>query len=105
MLSIGMALAKRQGVATADLDAARDGGASDSKTATTLQFVTNIVRNGGHVPPEEVERLRHGGFSEAEIVDIIAAVALNIFRNYFNLTLATEVDSPVVRAGEHMPVT
>jgi alkylhydroperoxidase family enzyme len=104
MLSIGMALGRQQGVAAADLDAARAGRASDSKTAATLQFVTNIVCHGAHVPSDEVERLRQGGFSEAEIVDIIAAVALNIFRNYFNLTLATEIDSPIVRTGEPTPV-
>jgi len=104
MLSIGMVLGRQQGVAAADLDAARAGRASDSKTAATLQFVTNIVCHGAHVPSEEVERLRQGGFSEAEIVDIIAAVALNIFRNYFNLTLATEIDSPIVRTGEATPV-
>jgi hypothetical protein len=37
MLSIGMALGRQQGAAAADLDAARAGGASDSKTAATLR--------------------------------------------------------------------
>jgi alkylhydroperoxidase family enzyme len=98
-LSLGMALGRQQGVATDDLEAAREGRASDSKTADTLQFATDIVGRAGHVAPAQVERLRERGFSEAEIVDIVAAVGLNVFRNYFNLVLATDIDTPLVRAG------
>lgn len=99
MLSLGMALGIQQGVAMVELEAAREGHATDSKTADTLQFASDIVRRAGHVAPGEVERLREGGFSEAEIVDIVAAVGLNVFRNYFNLVLATDIDTPLVRAG------
>ncbi|HEY1308557.1 MAG TPA: carboxymuconolactone decarboxylase family protein [Vicinamibacterales bacterium] len=96
-LSLGMALGKRQGVADADLKAARSGRADDVKTMEALQFATSIVRRAGRVPHAEVDRLRHLGFTDGEIVDIIAAVALNLFRNYFNLVAGTDIDSPVVR--------
>ena len=38
------------------------------------------------------------GFSDGEVVEIIAAVALNIFTNYFNHIAGTEIDFPVVKA-------
>jgi alkylhydroperoxidase family enzyme len=99
-LSLGMALGKRQGVTEAELDAARLGQGHDGKTAATLQLATGIVRSGGRVPHAEVARLLAHEFSSAEIVDIIAVVAINIFRNYFNLALDTDIDSPVVRTGQ-----
>jgi uncharacterized peroxidase-related enzyme len=97
-LSLGMALAKRQGVTDAALQAARFGRSPETKTDDTLQFATSIVRHSGRVPQTDIEGLRKRGFSDQEIVDIIAAVALNIFRNYFNLVAGTDIDSVVVRA-------
>ena len=99
-LSLGTALARRQGVSDAELNDARLGRGPDAKTSDALQFAMNIVRRAGRVPHADVERLLRNGFSDEEIVDIIAAVALNIFRNYFNLVVGTEIDSPVVRSGQ-----
>ena len=36
------------------------------------------------------------GFSDEEIVEIIAHVGINVFTNYFNLVAGTEVDFPIV---------
>ncbi len=36
---------------------------------------------------------------DEEIVEIVAAVALNVFRNYFNLIAGTEIDVPLVRTS------
>jgi uncharacterized peroxidase-related enzyme len=95
-LSLGMAIAKSQGISEDDLNAARVGRARDAKIAATLQFATSIVRRAGRVPHAELERLRDHGFTDEEIVEVVAAVALNIFRNYFNLVVSTEIDSPLV---------
>jgi uncharacterized peroxidase-related enzyme len=98
-LSIGIALAKRHGVEERELAFARAGRAEYDKTARTLEFATSIVRRAGQVPHADLERLRQNGFSDREIVDIIGAVGLNIFRNYFNLVVGTDIDVPVVRTG------
>jgi AhpD family alkylhydroperoxidase len=99
MLSLGMALAKRQGVEESDLEAAILGHGHDGRTNDILQFAMEIVRQQGDVPEAEVERLLQLGFREQEIVAIIAAVALNIFRNYFNLVVRTDVDSPIASSS------
>ena len=101
-LSLGIALGKRQGVGADDLELARSGQASDPKTAKVLEFATDIVRLGGHVPEAEVQRLLTDGFSETEIVDVVAAVGLNVFRNYFNLVVGTDIDVPVIRTHRSM---
>jgi len=100
MRSLGMRLAVRQGVPEADLSAARLGQSTDPKTNDTLQLASSIVRNAGRVPHAELDHLRRGGFSDQEIVDIIAAVSLNIFRNYFNLVVGTEIDSLAAGSGQ-----
>lgn len=100
-LSIGIALGKHHGIPEQELDAARSGHARDEKTALTLAFATSIVRRAGQVPRVEVDRLRRDGFSDAEIVEVIGAVGLNIFRNYFNLVVGTDIDVPVARTSRN----
>jgi uncharacterized peroxidase-related enzyme len=99
-VSTAMALGRREGVTKDEFMRARRAESSDPKTAAALRFAAAAVRERGHVPPAEVAGLRDAGFSDEEIVEIIGAVALNLFRNYFNLIAGTEVDFPLVRAGD-----
>jgi len=36
------------------------------------------------------------GFTDGEIAEIVATIVLNIYRNYFNLVAAPELDFPPV---------
>jgi alkylhydroperoxidase family enzyme len=45
----------------------------------------------------EVAALRSAGFSDGQIVEIVAHVALNLFTNYVNIALAVPVDFPAVK--------
>jgi uncharacterized peroxidase-related enzyme len=96
-LSIAFALGQREGLRQEELEAARRAEANDSRTATALRFAAKTVREGGHVSGSDVDELRKAGFTDEEVVEIIALIALNIFRNYFNLIAGTEVDFPLVR--------
>jgi len=97
-LSTAFALGKREGLSEEELTAARHAEASDPKTSAALRFAAKTVGERGHVAPQEVEKLRNAGFNDEEIVEIIALVALNLFRNYFNLIAGTEVEFPLVKA-------
>jgi alkylhydroperoxidase family enzyme len=44
--------------------------------------------------------VRDAGFTEEEIVEIIAHVGMNLFTNYFNHIAGTEVDFPFVSTAE-----
>jgi alkylhydroperoxidase family enzyme len=50
----------------------------------------------GQVPASSIQALRDHGYTDGEIAEIIAHVALNIFTNYFNISLDVDVDSPRV---------
>jgi uncharacterized peroxidase-related enzyme len=99
-LSTAFALGRHEGLNEDELTAARRAEANDPKTAVALRFASKIVRERGHLPASEVDTLRNAGFTDEEIVEIIAAVALNIFRNYFNLIAGTEIDFPLVRTSQ-----
>lgn len=42
--------------------------------------------------------MRAAGFSDAEILDIVGHVALNVLTNFYNNVAKTEIDFPVVAA-------
>ena len=102
-LSTAMALGRQEGLTEDELNAARRLEANDPRAAAALRFAAKTVRERGHLSPSEVEGLRSAGFTDEEIVEIIAAVALNVFRNYFNLIVGTEVDFPLVRTSHAGP--
>jgi uncharacterized peroxidase-related enzyme len=74
---------------------ARRGTSSDPKRQAAFSFIKKLVAERGHVSAEDIESLRVQGFSESDIVEIVANTALNIFTNYFNHVAATEIDFPV----------
>ena len=53
-----------------------------------------LSNSRGSVAAGEVEKVRAAGYSDAEILEIIAHVALNTFTNYVNEALGTEIDFP-----------
>jgi len=54
------------------------------------------VAKRGQVSDEDLQAIRDAGFSEEQIAEIAANVALNIFTNYFNNIARTEIDFPTV---------
>ncbi len=46
-----------------------------------------------------MEPFRAAGLTDAEITEVIANVALNVFTNYFNLVAKTELDFPQVKTA------
>ena len=90
---------KLVGIDTATLQSAREGINSDPKVAAALQFAKTLIAKNGRVAEEDVETVKAAGYSEGEVGEIVANVALNIFTNYFNNTANTDIDFPVVEAA------
>jgi len=82
------------GLSESELLAAEQAQSDDPKIAAALRFALSVANQRGHVPPADVAALREAGHSDAEIVDIVAMVALSQFRNYFNLVAGTQIDEP-----------
>lgn len=77
-----------------EIDANRRGTSNDPKAAAAVEFARALVDARGSVPAGEIEKVRAAGYSDAEILEIIAHVALNTFTNYVNEALGTEIDFP-----------
>lgn len=90
------AIGKSIGVDGDELAQNLSGRSGDPKTEAALTFVRRVIDVRGQVADEDLQGIRDAGFSEAEIVEIIANVGLNLFTNYFNHIAGTEVDFPLV---------
>ena len=89
------ALGKGAGLSQQETCDARRAVAADDKERAALDFARKIVVDRGNVSDADVQQLRHVGYTDGEIAEIVANVALNIFTNYFNHVAGTEVDFPL----------
>jgi len=103
MLSRAMTLGRQRGVAEAALNEARLGEAAEASARAALRFAIAVVQERGRVHAATVDGLRQAGYDDQEIVEIIAAVGLNVFRNYFNLVAGTESDDLAGWPGDAVP--
>jgi uncharacterized peroxidase-related enzyme len=91
-------LGKGAGLSPDAILAARRVEAVDPKTDALLKFATAVVETRGLVSDEALAEVRTAGASEAEIIETVAHVALNILTNYTNHVAQTVIDFPKVAA-------
>ena len=72
----------------------RKGRSADPKADAALHFARLVRDARGAVDTHEIERIREAGFSDAEVTEIIAHVAMNVFTNIFNNAAETPIDFP-----------
>jgi len=95
-LSAHTFIGKALGLSDAEVNSARNAEAPSTKDAAALAFARQLVTKHGHTSTQDIDSVRGAGFSDGEIAEIIAHVALNIFTNHFNNTAGVEVDFPKV---------
>jgi uncharacterized peroxidase-related enzyme len=93
-VSAHSAIGKRVGLTEQEVHDSRCGLSSDDKTAVLLKFARTIVEKRGVVAEADVALVRSAGYGDAEIAEVVAHVALNIFTNYFNNVAGTVIDFP-----------
>jgi uncharacterized peroxidase-related enzyme len=79
-----------------DITDARKSIGPDAKTTAILAFAHAVNESRGSVPAGAVEAARAAGISDAELVETIGHVALNVLTNYFNKAVEVDIDFPVV---------
>lgn len=98
-LSAHTALGRLAGLKDEETARSRKGASADPKEDAALKFAIAVVAGKGDVADEEFARVRRAGFSDGEIAEILAHVALNVFTNYFNKAAETAIDFPRVEAA------
>jgi uncharacterized peroxidase-related enzyme len=82
----------------AEMAANRHGGSTDARAAAAVAFAVKVVEARGHVSDADVSTVKLAGYSDADVIEIVAHVALNTLTNYVNEVAQTEIDFPVVKA-------
>ena len=97
--SVHSAVGSKAGLGAEEIQRNLEGFSSDPETQAILEFTNVLISRRGNVSAAELDALREAGFNDEEIVEIVANAALNIFTNYFNHVVDTDIDFPVVRTG------
>jgi len=92
---IGKNLAK---LSDSEIEANRRGRSSDAKADAAVVFAVKAVSTRGHVSEADLSAVRAAGLTEADIIEIIAHVALNTLTNFVNEVAGTDIDFPAARA-------
>lgn len=93
---LGKNLAKLDNV---EIAANRAGRSTDVKADAAVRFAMQIAQQRGRVTDTDVSAVRDAGYSDGELIEIVAHVALNVLTNYINEAFETEIDFPAFKAS------
>jgi len=94
---LGLNLAK---IDHAEIALNRKGASSDAKANAAVAFAVKLTEARGNLSDADLAAVKAAGYGDAQIVEIIAVVAENIFTNFVNIVAQTDIDFPVVHAAE-----
>jgi len=77
-----------------DIEMARAGEAEDARVEAALHFAREVAQRRGKVSDDDITTVEAAGWSDAQIVEIVAVVAENFFTNLLNNVAQTDVDFP-----------
>lgn len=87
------------GLTNEEIAQARRASSADPKMNAILKFARLLVLLRGQVSEADIARAKELGITEAELVEVIAHVALSTLTNYLNIAADTVVDAPLVLPG------
>jgi len=99
-LSAHTAIGRLFSVSEEELASARRGLSADPTKRAALEFARAGALERGAVSDEDFARVRAAGWTESEVAELLAHVALSTFTNYFAVATRAEIDWPVLRVGE-----
>ena len=95
-LSAHTAIGKMVGLTETQLLDSREGHGTTARATAALAFAKQVLDGKGQISEGDLQAVREAGFSDGDIAEIIAHVALNVLTNYFNIAAQTEIDFPKV---------
>jgi uncharacterized peroxidase-related enzyme len=87
-------IGEKIGIEKAAIEQARIGTSSDPKINAALGFAKDVLENRGAVSDSSLENIKSAGYSEGQIIEIVAKVSLSIYTNYLNIVADTDIDFP-----------
>lgn len=78
----------------------REGKSADPKRQAAIQFAKRLIETAGKVSDEEFESVRKAGWSDANILEMIALTAQFLLTNFVNNAVQTPIDFPAVAGAK-----
>lgn len=95
-VSAHTAIGRKAGLDNAEIVANRSGTSQDSKAAAAVKFARALVEHSGDVTTAELLEIRNAGYNDADIVEIITHVGMNILTNIIGKASRVAIDFPKV---------
>jgi len=81
---------------TDEIILARKGHASDPKRDAAVQFARKVIETRGHVSDVDLKAVRDVGYTDANVMEIVALVARFSLTNFLNNVFDPDKDFPAV---------
>jgi uncharacterized peroxidase-related enzyme len=82
----------------AEMTANRNGTSNDLRAAAAVRFAAKVARERGRITDKDLQMLKSTGYDDAQVIELVLHVALNVWTNYVNVVGETDIDFPVVSA-------
>ena len=95
-VSAHTAIGRKAGLSSAEIEANRAGRSQDARAEAAVVFAQALNANQGDVTGAEFNAVRLAGYSDAEIVEIVVHVGMNILTNMIGKASLVDIDFPKV---------
>jgi uncharacterized peroxidase-related enzyme len=95
-LSAHTAIGRKAGLTADEIAANRAGSSQNAKAAVAVKFARSLVDNMGEITTAELNEVRSVGYNDAEIVEIITHVGMNILTNILGKASRVDIDFPKI---------
>jgi uncharacterized peroxidase-related enzyme len=95
-LSAHTAIGRKAGLTGDEIAAARAGSSEDAKAAVAVKLARSLVEHKGDITTGELIEAREAGYSDADIVEIITHVGMNLLTNILGKASRVDIDFPKI---------
>lgn len=95
-LSAHTLIGKGAGLSAEDIHQARAGKAATPHDQAVATLASQVLALKGRVADTDLEAARAAGLDEAQVLEVVVNVALNVLTNFTNNVAQTDIDFPVV---------
>lgn len=97
-------LARQAGMAAADIDALRAGGALETEKLDALSnFARQLIANRGKVSQAQLRAFFDAGYTDVQALEVILGLAVKTMSNYTNSVAGTPLDKAVQKLAWRKP--
>lgn len=95
-VSAHTAIGRGAGLSNDEMKHNRAGSSADAKAASAVAFAVALNEHMGNVTQAEFDAVRNAGYTDAQIVEIITHVGMNILTNLIGKATRVAIDFPKV---------